>query len=337
MSLDNDEFPLLTVQELRTAEAPQLYRPHAPVKPKTFDWDALTPTCRDCGNKTGQVNALNGLCPSYDPTHAVQAPAPAVRRRATGASGIRRPGRRRRTELDVDAIIEGYTGGQTINSIAVALRASHHAVRDALLAAGIELRNDRTRSGRPRTRPAPTPRRTLDEQAIVAAYLAGASAPTIAAEHGTGPATIRRILDRNGVQRRDDRATRSGGKRLSRDPGLVDRIRELYVSQQLTQTQVANIIGCSEKVIWRIVRDTPDITPHLSASARSAAGIGHPIKLQPEVHGDIIARYLAGQSGRLIAQAYDCTPPTVYAVLDKHGVARRPRGNFSPRRQDGAA
>lgn len=175
---------------------------------------------------------------------------------------------------------------------------------------------------RPR-RTSPNTRNPVDETAIVTEYQAGDSAPDIARRHGCGAKRIREILDRHGVQRRDDRATRSGGVRKADDPAFVEQVRDLYARQGLTQSQTAQRLGCSEKVIWRIVTRTPDIEARPSASALSAQGIGRPNKIPAEDHQKIIDRYTGGESAPAIAQDYGCTATSIYAFLRKHGINER--------------
>lgn len=258
MNFETPDMPLLTVQEQHMANAPRLYRPHTSSAPKAFDWDALTPTCTECGSKTGQVNTFSGLCPTCDPTTPAAPPTPRTKPAARGparATSGRRP-RGPQFELDMDAIIEAYVSGQSANGIATALRVKPDQIRRALVLAGVEVRDDRGRGGgRPRTRPVrtPQPRRTYDEQAIVTAYQAGATAPELAREHSCTPKKIRTILDEHRIPRRDDRATRSGGRKVERDPQLIAQIRRLYLDERLSQTEVAEQLSTSRKVICSIM------------------------------------------------------------------------------------
>lgn len=73
-------------------------RPHQPAKPKTtgLDWDAITPTCNGCDQKSGQL-AEGGLCPTcrgVKPTKPKK-----TRRTAFGA-----------VELPEDELLRRFTG-----------------------------------------------------------------------------------------------------------------------------------------------------------------------------------------------------------------------------------
>lgn len=185
--------------------------------------------------------------------------------------------------------------------------------------------------GKPARRPAPagptTTRRAaadIDEAAVIREYqVDGDSAPTIAGRHGCTPKRIRSILDRHGIARRDDRGTKSGGKRKADDPDFIAAVRRLYVDQQLTQSAVAEQLGVSVKVVWRVIRNASDIEARPSASAQSQHGIGHPTKIPADQRQVIADRYRAGEPGSAIAATYGCSTPTVYAVLDQLGVPRR--------------
>lgn len=106
--------------------------------------------------------------------------------------------------------------------------------------------------------------------AIVAAYAAGASAPEIAAAHGRRPNTVRRTLDRAGVTRRDDRTYRSGGANTAVDaPELVEEVAGLYASG-MTQAQVADHLGVSQKVIQGVMsRNGIEARPDATGTQRT--------------------------------------------------------------------
>lgn len=111
---------------------------------------------------------------------------------------------------------------------------------------------------RPRTPRGPDlrPRKTharLDLPEIIRRYQAGQTPPLIAAALGTTGKTIRRALDHAGIERRDDRATASGSQPKAYDPALVERIRALYTDQGLSQSEVADQIGTSTKVVTTVM------------------------------------------------------------------------------------
>lgn len=393
--LGRDQLPLLTIQQERTAEAPRIYRPHAQAKPKTFDWDAITPTCTGCGARSGSVSTHTGLCPVCDPPVVEQAPvakAPRVkvtREPGTARAPRRRTGRprgrpstcphgsRRRIDcpdcraernarkrngrrpgrppapVDVDAVVEAYTGGQLIGDIAQALRVDRGRIKAALLEAGVELRNDRgrhlvprtcphglaqpscqdcrdernarRRTGRPRASMANV-RNPIDEDAALRMYLDGATAPAVADAFGVTPKRIRDIVQRAGHQLRDDRS-RGGSKPKVYDPDLVEQVRELYARQGLTQAETGERLGISSKVVWRIVKTTPR---HRRPRLRL-----RPLRGRHRSQAEIVRRYQAGEAAPAIARDYDCTSAAIYYVLRKHGISER-HGHRSGPGHDGA-
>lgn len=247
LTLRYPDMPLRTVQQERTADAPRVYRPHTTTRPPTFDWDALTPTCKGCEVKSGKVNAHTGLCPVCDPPIADVAPPrpkPAPRPRTPRRPRAPRPstGRpvgRPPTPIDHEAVVEAYTGGQAIIDIAAALRVDRSRVRTALVDAGVELRENRGRHFL----------RNIDDNAVLADYRAGATKAHLAERYGVTVKTIRRLLASAGVTIRDDRAVASGSKPIEYDPQLVDQVRELYLDRRLSQSQVAAELGTTVKVV----------------------------------------------------------------------------------------
>lgn len=237
----------------------------------------------------------------------------------------RRSGRTASPSAAVDerAVVAEYTAGSTAREIAARHGCTAQTVRAIAARHGIELRDDRRaghrlRSGSPR-------HAAVDEIAVVAEYRAGSTAPEIAARHDCTPKRIRTIVTRSGIQLRDDRATKSGSKPTPLQPELVDRVRQLYGAPGLTQAVTAQQLGISVRMVARIVRGTPDIEPHLSASARSMAGVGRAIKIPHHEHPAIVARYQAGESGSEIAATYECTATSIYYILHRSGVTIEPR------------
>ncbi len=255
MSIPDSDMPLLTIQELRTAEAPKLYQPHTVAKPKAFDWDALTPTCSQCATQTGQVSTVTGLCPGCDP----ERPAEAAERPAV----VRPKTTRTRIQFDTDAAVEAYEGGQRVSEIAKALDVQPYRIRNLLVYRGIELRDDRARRWsdipraprKPRAAGGRTPntRTPIDESALVADYLTGQTSPELALKYGITPKRVRDTVGRHGHELRDDRKTRSGGKPKTYDPALVEQIRGLYLTERLSQSVIAQQLGTSTKVVQTIM------------------------------------------------------------------------------------
>lgn len=101
--------------------------------------------------------------------------------------------------------------------------------------------------------------------AIVAAYAAGQTAVEIAAAHHRNPGTVRKALRKAGVQLRDERSTRSGGRVKVDDQAVVDAVRRLYVDEALTQAQVADRLGMGTHAVQKLmgrngIESRPDVT-----------------------------------------------------------------------------
>lgn len=121
---------------------------------------------------------------------------------------------------------------------------------------------------RPRRRP-PVPS-TIDQAEVVRRYQDGETPPQIGRALGHTAGTIRKALDRAGVERRDDRATASGSQPKHYDPQLVARVRALYTLHKLTQAEVAEAIGSSTKVVQNIM------ARHGIEARPAASVVGHP-------------------------------------------------------------
>jgi hypothetical protein len=320
-----DDLILTTLQEERTTGV-RLYRPHTAPAPKGgIDWAALTPSCSSCGTKTGALNRddqCTTCAPPPEPVTVpapVPAPAPAPKRRPgrpkkekraprTGPAGGRPP-----IELDEAAIIEAYTGGQPASSIGEALGCSSTPIVRILKTAGVELRIGRQRAVQ-RTRGPGRPGRQVDEQAIVAEYQTGATAPTIANRHGILPKRVRSIVERHGVQLRDDRNTRSGGTPKEYDADTCAAVERLYVVEELSRSQVAERLGLPYKSVVTIMRRR-GVRPREGQSGRtdtlgglrqlldSASATSREIKVWGCEHGlvDHVAR---GMPAKALVEAY---------------------------------
>jgi transposase len=103
-----------------------------------------------------------------------------------------------------------------------------------------------------------TPRKTrtsvVDVPVASAEYLEGATCPEIADRHGWPVISVRRQLAKAGVQMRDDRHSRSGGKPKVYDPQLVAKVRALYVDQGMSQAEIAERIGRTPKVVQHLMK-----------------------------------------------------------------------------------
>jgi ribosomal protein L37E len=262
-----------------------------PTKTTGLDWSTLKPRCTSCGKADSSVHVETGQCATCA---APPAPAPAPKTRNP------RRGRRRATE-----------------------RATGSRRRAAQYPRAI---GPRRRPGRPPIeragRPIGLPRETrsdkiqLDGPAIAEAYQAGRTLRELADEHDVSSPTIARVLDEQGVVRRK--------QRVVYDETLIENVRRLYVDDHLDQAQVADRLGITTKVVQTAMA-RGDITPRESASARSQRGIGHPIKITPNIAQEILTRYTAGEAGPQIAKAFDVSAASIYHLLNKHGIARHGR------------
>lgn len=93
----------------------------------------------------------------------------------------------------------------------------------------------------------------VDEAAVVREYLAGDTAPAIAKRHGCQPKRVRDILDRNNIERRDDRRGHSGGRPRKYDDTVIAEVRRLYVDKQLSRQEVAAELGIPYKSVQTIM------------------------------------------------------------------------------------
>lgn len=95
-----------------------------------------------------------------------------------------------------------------------------------------------------------------------------------------------------------------------------DKIVELYASG-LDADSIGYRAGCCGTTVLNIVRDAGGtVRPAGSNPAK-------PLKLTA---AEICKRYLAGESGPILADAAGCTASTVYRLLRAHGVVMRDTG-----------
>ena len=161
----------------------------------------------------------------------------------------------------------------------------------------------------------------IDTDRIVELYTAGKYMREIHETTGHAVSTIKRALLDAGVEIRP-RGPKAGARTKTYDPALIADVRRLYVDEQLTQTHVADELGIGIKVVQNVMAYAA-IPARDAAHARSQAGIGHPIKIQPDQHQTIIDRYQAGEPATTIAPDYDATATSIYHVLEQHGIERR--------------
>lgn len=173
--------------------------PRPTPKPLGLDWDALTPACVLCGTRSGELDAAD-TCPTCRgvvtpaPVAAPKPAAPRPRRsKATGAP--RRVVGARLTDDLVAQVASEYQDGDTIATLSARHKLSKGYVLQALAKAGVPTRprGVNVRGYGPLAGKA---------QDIVDGYLAGASAPELAARFGVTPTSIYAVLNRQNVPRR---------------------------------------------------------------------------------------------------------------------------------------
>lgn len=160
----------------------------------------------------------------------------------------------------------------------------------------------------------------VDEVAVVREYQAGDTAPTIADRHGIGPNRVRRILERHGVERRDDRATANGGhNRITPAPELVAELVRRYVDEGSTISDLAEAHQVHRRVMTRILVDA-GVTIRPAAHLRGT-------DLTPDQVTELIAAYTGGVSCADVAARFQVRTTTVKLLLAEAGVEiRRVKG-----------
>lgn len=279
---------------------------HRPVEPKPrgLDWSQLKPACRACGTRTSDLNR-DDQCPACSPRQA-PVPAPPAPRPRRAPRAPRTPRTRPVTSEDSADVYTGEwvrVGGVLRPATPANLRAARRAAAQYDRPIGPPLRSGRDRI-------------PLDGPALAEAYLAGATLAELADQQGVSAPTIARALDDQGVVRRK--------QRITYDEDLIARVRMCYADEQLDQAQVAERLGITTKVVQTAMA-RGGIEPRESASARSQRGIGHPIKITPDLADQILARYTAGEAGPQIAKDYGISAASVYHLLTKHSIPRHGR------------
>jgi transposase len=125
--------------------------PHdTPRRPRGLDWDALTPACRTCGEKSRRLDR-NDICPTcvgpVAPPPVPKVRKPARQRRAGRAARATKPPRPERVyeriTLDVDQVAADYAAGMTLQQIADKNGVSHPVIARHLDQAGVARRKQR--------------------------------------------------------------------------------------------------------------------------------------------------------------------------------------------------
>lgn len=172
-----------------------------------------------------------------------------------------------------------------------------------------------------RRRTGPTTRGvTVDEPAIVREYLAGDSAPVVAARHGIRPKRVRDIVVRHGGTLRDDRKTHSGGRnRVVLDDTTIAELTRLYVEEQLTIQELATRFDRARKTITDTLRNA-------GVQIRPAAHQTGGTDLTDDQKASIVQRYVDGAAIHALASEHHVRVKTVRELITAAGHAIRPKG-----------
>lgn len=107
-------------------------------------------------------------------------------------------------------------------------------------------------------------------------------------------------------------------------------IVRLYVEEKLDSDTIGARAGCSATAVLDLVRAA-------GGEVRRAGGRRRSARLML-TENEIVRRYLAGESGPLLAYAAGCTSSAIYHLLRRHGVEMRPppTGRRRSKKPDGA-
>lgn len=300
-------------------------------KPTGLDWSKHTPTCLGCGTQTGGLNKLD-LCTTCDPPVAAASPSAPVPSQADSQGEPTKQASAPRAASASSAVGEPLLARFETLLLDINATMKRHALDFANLEAELRrLRQDLASmepADIPRRAPSPAPRRrrsgmsgkAVDEHAIVAEYLDGDTAPVIATRHGILANRVRAILDRHGVERRDDRASRSGGaNRFVADPELVADVRRRYVEAGESTTAIGKTLGVDRRVISRILTDA-------GVSLRPPAHLGGGAALTSADEAAIVQSYRDGDGLAVLARRYRTRQERIRDILTGAGIEIRPKG-----------
>lgn len=211
--------------------------------------------------------------------------------RALRRHGIRRPPRRMLADVPVDWLREQYVQRKrSLIDIAAEVGLSRTSVRRALVDAGIPIDDGRL------------PTELDDHDWLVSQD--GVSTAEMARRLGTSPDAVSRARQRHGLL--------AGVVRQSKYPQLDDRtwLEERYLSDEMTQGQIAKVIGCSRSAV---------------AVAMDRLGIqARPNKVPeyPELHDRawLPQQIAAGGTASSIARGLGCHHTTAAAALREQGL-----------------
>lgn len=206
------------------------------------------------------------------------------------------------THADLHAIIARYIAGETASQLANAFGIDPATVRRYLRAAGLTLRDDRSRRRIP-----------VDTDDIAARHRAGESMTVIAEALGTTLDVVRHRLHERGIATDVTRTHRPDPRHLDLD--IDDIVRRRRAGHTLQE--IATALGCSTTAIEARLRPFG-----LHRSQRTPA--------PPVDTAAIAATYAAGRTISETAAHHDVTIDHVHAALREHHVPKRP-----PRRRAG--
>lgn len=196
-----------------------------------------------------QIAALAGQGSTSTDIALELAIAPSTVRRHAKAAGIAlpRPSGKSAEHVWVDTAVELARAGHTATEIAQQVGASSHTVRKVLRSRGVSATDGRHRPG-----PRKTPADVVEN--VVALYTGEErpSPPQIARQVGIMPRTVRMILDREGIPRRDARADHSGGTKMT-PQATPAQLQQLY-SDLGTIKAVAQQLGIGQTTAGRLLR-----------------------------------------------------------------------------------
>lgn len=137
----------------------------------------------------------------------------------------------------------------------------------------------------------------------------------IASELDCSPSTVRKWLQRHGIELRQNAGGPSGVSELHDE----NTLRELYVDDELSSTQIATRLGCDGSTVRKWLAKH-DIERRSAAGGNTVGQLHNPDWLEHQyVNGD----KTIGE----IATNLDCARSTVKKWLDRHDIAVDERKN----------
>lgn len=298
----------------RFAGLQSTYAPKPP-RPTGLPWKTLAPPAPTASSPAAAARVAPAA-----PTPAVERAAAKLPRRQAPAP---RPPRARKVSRH-DEVLAAYhqQSHRPVCEVAEQLGIAVHSLRKHVLQDGLPWRGPTREQAAARTASG----RKVDSGPLVELYQQGMSMPEIAALTGHSKATVRRRIVESGIERRDDRTTRSGGQNRieAYAAGLVDQVRSLY-EQGLTQAQVGDRLGVSTKVVQGVMQRHGMAARPAAHVAGSQVGVDRaaPLKARMVAAGITAAqvRAWARRVGRPCPPQGIPPAPLVEAYLDRWKAA----------------